>query len=355
MKRWGADSCASRPGQRGISLVEIMVALLIGMLLIAAVIQLFVANKQTFRATESLSRLQENARFALEVMRQDIRETAYTGCPASGDLTNLLQNNSVWWEDFGDGTIQGYDGTTAFPGQSFGTAVGERTAGTDAVALLKTGGDRYRVLSHTAGSAQMTLDRAPDLEAGSIVVVCDAKRIAILQLTSVSGSTITFAASGSTPGNTGALTHDFGQDAEVAEYLPTAYYVGAATGGSGQALYRYRLDVSGATATPVAEELIDEVDDLQLHYGLDSDADNLVDTYQDASGVSDWTEVVSTRVNLLFRSTAENVTTAEQQVVFPGSDTGSADETGSWLTAAPGDRGRYLPVSETIALRNRLP
>ncbi|NEV64732.1 PilW family protein [Thiorhodococcus minor] len=348
---------ADRLEQRGISLVEIMVALLIGMLLIAAVVQLFVANKQTFRATESLSRLQENARFALEVMRQDIRETAYTGCPASSSRTNLLQNNaSVWWEDFGDSTIRGYDGNTSFPGQSFGTGVGERIAGTDAVALLKTGGDRYRVVSHAAGSAAMTLDRAPDLEAGSIVVVCDAKRISILQLTGVSGSTIAFAASGSTPGNTGALTHDYGQDAEVAEYRPTAYYVGAAaTGGSGRALYRYRLDISGAAATPVAEELIDEVDDLQLHYGLDVDADNLVDAYQDASGVTDWTDVVSARVNLLFRSTEKSVATADHQIVFPNADTGYASSTGSLFTPGSGDRDRYLSVSETVTLRNRLP
>ncbi|NEX21423.1 hypothetical protein G3480_14050 [Thiorhodococcus mannitoliphagus] len=343
---------------RGFSLVEIMVALLIGMLLVAAILQLFIANKQTFRATEALSRLQENARFALEVMTGDIHKTGYTGCPSSSALTNLLQNNaSVWWEDFGDGTIRGYDGNTAFPGQAFGTSVGARVAGTDAVILLQAGGDEYSVVSHAAGSAQMTLDRAPAFEAGSVILVCDAKRTSILQLTAVSGSTITFASSGSTPGNSGGLTHDYGQDAKVVGYQPTAYYVGvAASGASPRSLYRYRLDVAGASANPVAEELIDEVNDLQLHYGIDANGDNLVDlAYLDATGVTDWTEVVSIRLSLLFRSAEENVTTRSQRVIFPTRDTGLANDSGSWLTAASSDRGRYWPAFSTATIRNRLP
>lgn len=63
--------------QYGLTLVEILVALVISLFLTAGVIQLFIGSKQTYRFHDALSRLQENGRLALDTMAMDIRMAGY--------------------------------------------------------------------------------------------------------------------------------------------------------------------------------------------------------------------------------------------------------------------------------------
>ncbi|NJN46952.1 MAG: prepilin-type N-terminal cleavage/methylation domain-containing protein [Candidatus Competibacteraceae bacterium] len=67
----------SRKRQHGLTLVEIMVALTLGLVLIAGLLQLFVGTRQTYRAQENLSRLQENGRYALEYVNRTLRLSGY--------------------------------------------------------------------------------------------------------------------------------------------------------------------------------------------------------------------------------------------------------------------------------------
>ena len=67
------SSFSSLRHQQGLTLVEILVALVISLFLTAGVIQLFIGTKQTYRFHDALSRLQENGRFALDRMAWDIR------------------------------------------------------------------------------------------------------------------------------------------------------------------------------------------------------------------------------------------------------------------------------------------
>ena len=68
------------------TLIELMVALAIGMFLMIGAITVFMQGRTTFRITESLSRLQENGRFALDTLEPDIRMAQYWG------LTNRSTN-----------------------------------------------------------------------------------------------------------------------------------------------------------------------------------------------------------------------------------------------------------------------
>lgn len=67
------------------SLIEIMIALVISLFLIAGVIQLFIGSKQTYRSQDALSRIQENGRLAMESMATDIRMAGWAppGVPIS--------------------------------------------------------------------------------------------------------------------------------------------------------------------------------------------------------------------------------------------------------------------------------
>lgn len=72
--------------QRGLTLIEIMVALVLSLFLIAGVIQLFLGSKQTYRFHDALSRLQENGRFALDSMTRDIRMAGFCIPPNCSSL-----------------------------------------------------------------------------------------------------------------------------------------------------------------------------------------------------------------------------------------------------------------------------
>ena len=118
-------SFLSARGQHGLTLIEILVALVISLVLMAGVIQLFIGSKQTYRFHDALSRLQENGRLALDTMATDIRMASYSppGVPApanavatTGTDGNGNDDITVSWLDNGNLETRRY-------------AIGPRTAG----------------------------------------------------------------------------------------------------------------------------------------------------------------------------------------------------------------------------------
>ena len=103
-----ANFPAEKPSrQLGMTLIEIMVALLIGAFLMAGVLQIFVSSKQTNRMQENLSRVQENGRFALNFISKDVRRAGYWGClrSSSPDIDIVgTDNNTASGDNIDDGT-----------------------------------------------------------------------------------------------------------------------------------------------------------------------------------------------------------------------------------------------------------
>src|SRR5690606_20380365 len=125
--------------QAGFSLVELMVALTLGLIIVGGVISIFVTNQQAFRTTEALSRLQENARISFELMAREVRQSG--GNPCGTPLVVNVLKTVAWSNDWNAGTVIGYTGSddvTAI--QAFNTATppdsAKRVAGTDAVKVL---------------------------------------------------------------------------------------------------------------------------------------------------------------------------------------------------------------------------
>ncbi|WP_439887517.1 PilW family protein [Pseudomonas sp. MBLB4123] len=63
--------------QAGFSIVELMVALVLGLLLMTGIIQVFLSSRQTYAANEAIGRMQENGRFALEFISRSARNAGY--------------------------------------------------------------------------------------------------------------------------------------------------------------------------------------------------------------------------------------------------------------------------------------
>lgn len=68
--------------QQGLSLVELMVAMMLGLLITAAVIQLFLTNRQTFNLQQGIASVQEQGRFAVDFLSKEIMGAGYGSVPA---------------------------------------------------------------------------------------------------------------------------------------------------------------------------------------------------------------------------------------------------------------------------------
>lgn len=63
--------------QQGISLIELMIASALGIILMAGVIQVFIASKTAYLKTESIGKAQEHGRFAMDALTRSARLAGY--------------------------------------------------------------------------------------------------------------------------------------------------------------------------------------------------------------------------------------------------------------------------------------
>ena len=69
--------------QSGVTLVELLIAMLIGAFLVGGILQVFAGARQTYRVHDATSRMQEGGRMALEVLARDIRMADFWGCASN--------------------------------------------------------------------------------------------------------------------------------------------------------------------------------------------------------------------------------------------------------------------------------
>ena len=346
--------------QKGFSVVELMVALLLGLFLVAGVTGMYLSSKQTYRMTDNLSRLQESLRFSLEFMTRDIRMASYMPCRFPPTFTNAVTGNTNWYLDYFNFGLRGYEGgASIFPAQISGDVV----AGSDAIAILKGGVFAGTIEVHDDAADRFILqDSFPNEEfkTGEVALVCDPRQAALLQISSsVAGTgTIDYGSnSGIAPGNATTNIGVFGEDAQIASYEPVIYYIAPSNSNPNVNALKVRvleavLTGGNETATMNEEELLDGVETMQILYGLDVDNDQVADRYEAANdiAVAEWPSVITVRLGLLM-STGEEVAT---QV-----DTNSYNVAGTLISdsstpAHLGDQRLRYVVNTTVNLRNRV-
>jgi len=309
---------------RGFSLIELMVALLLGLLVLGAAVGIFVSNRQVYSATEGLGRIQENVRFAFELMARDIREAGGNPCGNHIPLVNVVNaSSSNWWtdlnsyEDAASGelvspwryTLIGFsDG-----GPASGAGNGQRVPGTQSIRLLSADDVMHSIQSHNAVASTFTLKSAADgLQAGNLAVVCDVRQASMFQVSSVAGAVVGHAAVGS-PGNcTGNLglpppvggscagvgAYTYPANAVLARLNASQWYVGNNDRG-GRSLYQGRLDAAGTGVTN--QEVVDGVEQIAFEYLLDGAGDYVPAGHASLSAAA-WGSVLAVRVVVTIES-----------------------------------------------------
>ncbi|MDQ8051257.1 prepilin-type N-terminal cleavage/methylation domain-containing protein [Luteibacter sp.] len=283
--------------QRGFSLIELMVSLLLGLLVMAAAIGIFLSNQRTYRATQRLARIQEDARVAFELMAREVRQAGGSSCAMNLPVANVLNGAGAatvpWWMNWDRGVV-GYD-NGGLPGAA---------AGTDAIEFLLAGEGAVTVTRHDLQAVRFQVEPAMrDARAGEIVLICDPSQASILQLSAVrdGGTTLEYGPSGLSPGNCtsslGAPVVCSGQgssktyrpNALIAKLHAVRWFI-AKNGHGGQSLYRVPM-VRGDVRQ--REEIAERIKDMQITY-LVAGATG----YIDAGAGVDWKHVVAVRLSL---------------------------------------------------------
>ncbi|MEG3182471.1 PilW family protein [Novilysobacter erysipheiresistens] len=171
---------------RGLSLIELMIALLLGLVVTAAAGGMLLANKRVYASTATLNRIQENTRVSFELMSRDLREAGGNPCGGAIPIISQLESgDNSWWTQYADG-LHGYDGDA--PGTTTGSGTAQRVAGTDAIDLHMANNGDIRVTDHQNPSAVLNVTTTAGLSDGDILMVCNNSFAMVFQASNISGT-----------------------------------------------------------------------------------------------------------------------------------------------------------------------
>jgi len=336
--------------QRGFGLVELMISITLGLVLSTAVIQVFLASNSSSTLQQSLAQVQENARFAMRTLGQEIRMSGYMGCTSIG---TVVVNNIALPDSAVD-----FSSATAFVGQNDlaeGNALGA-IEGSDAIQVKRASNNFIRLDgTTTAEDTHLNIsENTVGFVKDDFVLVSDCLNADVFRITNTPASTgvTTLVHASGTLNSPGILSKKYGLDAEVFGFETKNYFVrdtGRDTAGGNpiHALYVQQTIAGSGGVMSAATELVEGVEDMQITYGVDNNGDRSVDQYTTA--IANWANVLSVRVSLQMVGPDENV------VGTTGSVTAQnvADINGNILV---NNDGRLRQVfTNVFAIRNKVP
>ena len=222
--------------QRGMSLIEIMIALLLGAFLTGGVIQIFLSSSQTFRIQDALAGLQENGRFSMDFIARDMRMVDFWGCIKSAQIESKLKPNAT------------YDGYAAgLAGINNDAAVNEFLDGTDSFTLRGVMAINVFLVSQpTTVAANIKVTSGSGLLDDDIVLLSDCRSGDIFQITNLNPGPLQDVAIHNTGGsmnasknlevgfeahNNGPLANRYGTDAQIYKLAFITYSIQAGANG----------------------------------------------------------------------------------------------------------------------------
>lgn len=302
-----------KDAQRGFTLVELMVAMILGLLVAAAAGSLFLSNRKIYGTTASINRIQENQRTAFELLARDVREAG--GNPCTRNVVNMLDTSKPggsYFTGWGNG-VSGSNGTGP--------------NGSDQITLSLANGASLAVTESDNPGAELGLASVGDIATGDILMVCNAEVAAIFQVTNVASGKIGHNPGSGNPGNlegpfqidqatfdsntagqtgycflppaTGAnpncLNPPSGSPAQVVQPFAARWYL-ADNARGGTSLYR-QVVTNGGAAPQTPAEIAEGVTDMQITYKIGT-----APAYVDAAAGVAWKQVVAVHAQLTFQA-----------------------------------------------------
>lgn len=370
--------------QRGVSLVELLIAMALGLILLAGIGYIYWGSRQSYALQENLAGLQENAGFALEVLGQDVRMAGYIGCPNLGtggnNVTPARRAADTSRIAFAAGKTLGLQSADVAPVMGVldtallrGTTsiATNQVANTDLLVVTRGSSQAFVLTAAPSGAGANTaivlpsrspLPSSPSGLNGAqqdALIISDCSQADIIHVagfaSAEAGDTITANVDLATAGRT------YRAGAMVMGLETSAYFVrlrdpSKAEGlGNPRSLYRARWapDASDGSGNPEVSELVENVQNMRVLYGVDNNDDGSADGYfrtvqfDGNAGSPTWNQVVSVRVSLLLRSASNRAASQPQPYSFDTDGDGDLDN------VTPSDNHLYRVHTATLAIRNR--
>ncbi|MBV0881923.1 PilW family protein [Noviherbaspirillum sp. L7-7A] len=298
----------ARRRQAGLSLVELMISIVIGLLLLAGISSLIAAQSGARGELEKSARQIENGRYALTLMQDEIQHAGYFG-QYSGAMAALSALPSLPCNSAANAAIltllesslalplQGYNAPATVPAELTNCLPAANfVAGTDILVVRRAEATNTPATVTNAQAGQLYLQTTPDaLKTG---VGPDPTPATPTVYTLVQKNNTT--------------------PAELRRYVARIFYISpcnvyaaGATACSAAAdngrpvptLKRLDLSVSGGLVVATETPLVDGIQNMQLDYGVAAATSAVPgDTYVTAPAVADWPNVMAVQINLLARS-----------------------------------------------------
>ena len=346
-----------QPRARGLTLVELLVAMGLGLFLVVVMGTIFLGSKGTFQSQNHVARLQESARFSVDTLSADLRMAGFQGCRGLGLTTpmlNTLNTPTAFLYNFAQGVW-----ASRHNGSAWGPALASTltslspapdSAG-DVLTVRRAVGTGWSLTAEMgSATAALNVTSTGRITTGDLLMVSDCAGAAVFQATNatpgVSGSIEHSASVTATPGvSTNSLGRPFLQDAVVYRLTTVTYYLAPSQREDKTtqlALWSFTTPDYNSTEPPKPQELVTGVEGFRVTLGLDSNGDGAADAYVAPKDVPDWTQVITARIELLMASTEDNITSSPQPYTFAGT------------ASTPSDRRLRTVVSTVVQVRNAL-
>ncbi|NOX26784.1 MAG: prepilin-type N-terminal cleavage/methylation domain-containing protein [Gammaproteobacteria bacterium] len=286
---------------KGFSLIELMIAISISLVLLLGLVQIFISSKRSYNIQDSIARMQENGRYAVELLSGDIRLAGYMG--GNADVTTIggstppelpdgscvSDSDRQWGRMIARGIfgindgLTGYNcieaagGTPEFGQYLSGDILTVRYA--KPVALKAT--DSVNNLGYYIKSSPMV---------GQIEIIDNKTRPIDSFFNTTAAASVAFNIT-DTPVTYNKL---------VARSYYSGFQQSDCNGNTFTVPTLYRLAL-GTNGTPQQQEIIRGIENLQLQYGEDVNNDGSPDQYLDADDITNWTAIKAVRLWLLVR------------------------------------------------------
>ncbi|WP_242015482.1 PilW family protein [Stenotrophomonas hibiscicola] len=390
-------SCSSSRHMSGLSMVELMIALAIGVIVMLGVVQVFAASRAAYQLSDGLARVQENSRFAMDALQRELRMAGHFGCV--NDQARNTPDNASLFSTFATAphpaldfqtSIQGFEATGTAPGAAvtltatpatggtdykpalpaeFAAAMPNRVNGSDIVVLryLMPDGVPITAIGGVPGKPIFSFDKArlAVLQSGvsnpGLYGAADCASVTIFQARAVDkgAGTVTF---GDAPNNAGNFTRPVTTGQAMLHRAESAlYYIGYDAAIARSSLYRVRFTAipNGALVANAPEALVEGVENMQLLYGQDRGLTDVYPTgFIDRQGTAEtvqgstnpaangWRRVGAVQLGMVMSSPDPSAA--------PQADQNAALTSLGVTFTAPADGRMRAVYQTTIALRNRL-
>ncbi|MCP8900321.1 PilW family protein [Gilvimarinus xylanilyticus] len=336
--------------QQGLSLVELMIAITLGIVLMTGVVQTFLSSKTVFSTQKGVSRVQETGRLGMEFLARDIREAGYMGCLSRTGInyTSTLNDPDDYEIDFEVGIEASSAAPVSLEHTPISPVLTLRSAAGGGVGIAKNNNSGNLVAINTGATGNGCFSGlCPD----DILIITDCSKARVFQATNLKtnshGVLVVHAASG-TPGNKppaswGGNNADdtFDKGSEIIKIRTRMYYVADADPSDDNV----RPGLFMKEGFNPSVELLKNVENMHLEFGVDTNFDGRVDNFvalEQVATVASWADVAAVKVELLVGSSEDNVSPDPRQYEFAGKTVTSAD-----------NRIRQVFTS-TVGIRSRL-